>query len=55
MKCGDCKWHFDLEGKTEHADVKNCLARSWVDVYVVFTTADAECNLPERFENKETV
>ena len=51
MKCGECKWHFDMFGLPS-ADAANCLARSWPSVLVVFTTRDAVCNLPDKFESK---
>jgi len=48
-RCGQCKWHHDLSGDTEHKNVKNCLALPYPACTVTFSTPDAICNYPHLF------
>ena len=55
MKCGECRWHFDLLGLTEQIGVKNCLAQPTELVAAILSTKDAECNLPLKFEPNDAI
>lgn len=48
-RCGNCRWHFDLVGKSESAGWKHCLARPYPDCTLMLSEVTARCDMPGCF------